>query len=564
MLHPNKQENISISLKKHCITGLLLEKLNTSIPMEDKEDILLKTMPIITKQISSTQELVQKNNQKIYKDKLISSQKNLITLPSFRTSVVDSIITESVFNESYEKLLKEVSIMSMYPIPIVSHASLSTSLNGSLNILEQNLLLFPNQTFQKIPMNLNLLKTSLESLHIIPPNIMEKENTLKLIPPTEPRQQTLKIRFYPNAEQKNKFNQFFDIYRLVYNTSVSLIKEHSKTNFIFIRSKMFEHINQKYNNPDWFNNLYFDSKTLAVKEASNAFVSNYAKGKSFKVKYKSKYNLKQNLKIDHRVPKIKNDILKIFKMDLYVRKFDMKKLKKIFDEYDISDSEIIREYPNKYSLILNYKTETQIVEKKMKRISIDPGIKTLSTIYSKEGILLKLGNNIQQLYKNKSEKINRLNEILGTKKGKTKKNIRKRISKLRSQIRNIVMNSQNTISNIIARSTEEVILPKLDVSNIISKAKRNINKNVVKDIIYKSPYKLHQKILDQCKKYNTRVIEVDERNTSITCGNCNNKKEKGELKGSRMYECKKCGIKIDRDYNGARNIMLKYDNLLEI
>jgi len=413
-------------------------------------------------------------------------------------------------------------------------------------------------------MNLNLLKTSLESLHIIPPNITEKENILKPIPLIEPRQQTLKIRFYPNTQQKNKFNQFFDIYRLVYNSSVSIINENSKTNFIYVRSKVFEHINEKYNNPDWFDDLYFDSKTLAVKEASNAFISNFSKGKAFKVKYKSKYNKKQNLKIDHRVPKIKNNMLKMFKMDLYVRKFDMNKLTNIFDKYEISDSEIIREYPNKYYVILNYKTETQLVDKKIERVSIDPGLKTLSAVYTKEGILLKLGNNIQQLYKKKSEKIERLNELLGIKKGRTKRNIRKRISKLRSQIRNIVMNSHNTISSLIARSTGEIILPKLDVSNMIQKAKRNINKNVVKDILYKSPYKLHQKILDQCNKYHTKVLETDERYTSLTCGNCFNRKDKGELGGSRLYECKKCGINIDRDYNGARNIMLKYDNLFDI
>ena len=94
---------------------------------------------------------------------------------------------------------------------------------------------------------------------------------------------------------------------------------------------------------------------------------------------------------------------------------------------------------------------------------------------------------------------------------------------------------------------------------MIQKAKRNINKNVVKDIIYKSPYKLHQKLMDQCEKYNTKLTITDETNTTLRCGCCGNIKKRSEIEGSRIYKCNKCGMKLDRDYNAARNIMLKND-----
>ena len=57
---------------------------------------------------------------------------------------------------------------------------------------------------------------------------------------------------------------------------------------ITIKNKVFEKINILYDNPNWFNELYFDSKTLAVKEASNAYISNYAKGGPFNIQYKNK------------------------------------------------------------------------------------------------------------------------------------------------------------------------------------------------------------------------------------------------------------------------------------
>ena len=42
------------------------------------------------------------------------------------------------------------------------------------------------------------------------------------------------------------------------------------------------------------------------------------------------------------------------------------------------------------------------------------------------------------------------------------------------------------------------------------------------------------------------------------------KKEKTELKCRRIYNCTHCNLMMDRDYNAAKNIMLKHLNLFEI
>jgi putative transposase len=49
------------------------------------------------------------------------------------------------------------------------------------------------------------------------------------------------------------------------------------------------------------------------------------------------------------------------------------------------------------------------------------------------------------------------------------------------------------------------------------------------------------------------VVIQDERYTSKTCGLCNNVKH--DLGASKRYLCDKCGYDVDRDVNGARNIL---------
>ncbi|CAG8833314.1 26403_t:CDS:1, partial [Gigaspora margarita] len=52
-----------------------------------------------------------------------------------------------------------------------------------------------------------------------------------------------------------------------------------------------------------------------------------------------------------------------------------------------------------------------------------------------------------------------------------------------------------------------------------------------------------------------RLIICTEEYTSKTCGHC--EYIKNNLGGNKKFKCDECGLIIDRDVNGARNILLK-------
>lgn len=51
-----------------------------------------------------------------------------------------------------------------------------------------------------------------------------------------------------------------------------------------------------------------------------------------------------------------------------------------------------------------------------------------------------------------------------------------------------------------------------------------------------------------------RITDCDEFRTSKTCGRCFSVNDK--LGSSKLFHCQKCGLKLDRDFNAARNILL--------
>ena len=70
-----------------------------------------------------------------------------------------------------------------------------------------------------------------------------------------------------------------------------------------------------------------------------------------------------------------------------------------------------------------------------------------------------------------------------------------------------------------------------------------------------SHYLFRLRLINQAKKYGTDIYIVNESYTSKTCSNCGWTNDK--LGSSKSFECLKCRIKMDRDFNGARGIYMR-------
>jgi putative transposase len=68
-------------------------------------------------------------------------------------------------------------------------------------------------------------------------------------------------------------------------------------------------------------------------------------------------------------------------------------------------------------------------------------------------------------------------------------------------------------------------------------------------------YTFQQRLLAAAQKRGSTVYIVGEEYTSKTCTSCFELHHK--LGGSKVFACPHCGVRVDRDVVGSRNIFLK-------
>lgn len=198
--------------------------------------------------------------------------------------------------------------------------------------------------------------------------------------------------------------------------------------------------------------------------------------------------------------------------------------------------------PKDVSKIINTKSENEY-------ISIDLGLRSLMNCKTKNQYI-KIGTNIQKETKKHILKIDKYKEL----KNITINKKEKILKRLREKIKNKVDDLHWKTINSLTSNYKTIIIGKWSTKSIISKEDSNLmkmNKRIIQTISY---YKLLERLKFKSLINNNNLIIKEEWYTSKACTNCANKKD--DLGGNSIYSCLNCNIKIDRDYNGCRNIFL--------
>ena len=125
-------------------------------------------------------------------------------------------------------------------------------------------------------------------------------------------------------------------------------------------------------------------------------------------------------------------------------------------------------------------------------------------------------------------------------------------SKLWFRFNNLVDDLHYQTISFLTSTFKNIFLPSFESQEIVRK---NHSRSSRRNLLNLKHYRFKQRLLDKCslKRYSSTWICTEEY-TSKTCGRCG---ELASIQANEVFDCNSCSLRIDRDINGARNILLK-------
>lgn len=420
--------------------------------------------------------------------------------------------------------------------------------------IKQNSLLDPS--FQRLATKTWFTASHLQS---VIPITSDTKFSINYIRPTnlETQYKTKKIELFPTPEQRKILNEWFNTKRFIYNQCLNSYNEgECKNNKDQFRNLWLNGPNiDKNENHRWTKNTPSAIRDAAISELQQALSNNFLKGGRFKMKFKSKKAPSDYIMIP------KTNYRKGTFYTRYVGKKRIKTKEELPDKLEL-DTRIQRTKLGRFFFCLveevEIKSENQAPDPINSVISLDPGVRTFMTGYDLKGNIFEWGKgNSERLIKLgiRADKLKSLidsADILH----KARYQLRRKFLGLNVKIHNLVDTLHKNLAKWLCENYCFVLIPEFKQQGMVKKFDRKIKSKTVRNMLTWSHYRFRQRLIQKSREYPCCEIKVvTEEYTSKTCGKCGWIHEK--LGGNKVFNCQKCGIKIDRDYNGARNIMLK-------
>lgn len=216
----------------------------------------------------------------------------------------------------------------------------------------------------------------------------------------------------------------------------------------------------------------------------------------------------------------------------------------------------------KYILSFTMQCENQTHTLNDESMGIDLGIKELAVVAfgDKQIVFHNINKSkkirmLEKKLKHTNRTISRKYECSKERTGRYEKtkNIEReeeKLKKLYARMKGIRHNYlHQTTHALVSMLPTQVVMEDLDVSKLMD------NKHLRKPLQEQCLYEFIRQMKYKCEWNEIEFIQVSRFfPSSKTCSRCGYKKKNLKL-SERVYSCEKCGLKIDRDYNAAINLM---------
>lgn len=285
----------------------------------------------------------------------------------------------------------------------------------------------------------------------------------------------------------------------------------------------------------------------------------YKKRKPFEVKFKSRRMTSDSIELEKKSIVFEDNVVSFFGTSKYSLRVRM--------------SELFSEQPGRHKpfhscriafcfgrwyIIVPEKMQvdktTIVTSAEPRVVGVDPGLRTAFTCSSSSGDVLELGIDTRYRFqKEHSKKVSIAQKMKETTCAKKKTKLRKAWYRCQARAKHLTADLHwKTIKHLLD-SYDVIVLGKIGVQSLMSKVGQSTNNKTM--FSYLSHYSFRQRLKYKAGLLNKVVIEQDESYTSQACFRCGHLKK--DLGAAKTYNCRECGLMIDRDVNSGYNIMLR-------
>jgi putative transposase len=360
------------------------------------------------------------------------------------------------------------------------------------------------------------------------------------------------MRIFPTKEQEVLLSKHFGSIRYVYNLFLdrrtkfyleAKEKQLAKKSLSYVDTAKELTKIKSQPETEWLNECNSQSLQHSLKHLDSAFNRFFKKLAKYP-RFKSRKN-KQSFRIPQFV-KVKLGRIYFPKFKEGIRMDDHRGI-----VGEIQNATITRNVAGQYFACIGVARNIEPKMKTNKTVGIDLGIKSL--VVCSDGIRFENIKPLKQLEKLVRIRQKALSRTEKKSNGRTK--ARLKLGKLQVKVANIRHNHLHQISHKLVSENQTIILEDLSVKNMMSNHKlaKSIGdcswSELVRQITYKSDW------------YGKKVIKIDRYfPSSKTCSKCGYINEHLSL-SDREWECPRCNVVHDRDYNASQNILRQGLNL---
>lgn len=354
-----------------------------------------------------------------------------------------------------------------------------------------------------------------------------------------------RIRIYPTQQQKQLFKQWFGVGRKVYNTCINHFKDKDIEfkGWMDMSNTVLSELTETY-----IKDVPYQIKKVAVKDSYTSWRTNCKKTKKTDKPFKLRYKTRKNPVQSCYIPKSAVSESGIYHTISGILKFSERE----WIKNDICDCRLINDHGRWY-LSVPQKFSNVATENQGGIVALDPGVRNFLTYFSEDGRFGWLGiHAFDRMLKLNLKRDKLISKLERTEDKRKKGRLRRSLNRVYHRIQDLVDELHWQCINYFVHNFSVVIFPPFEVKGMTKKG-RKLRKSVVRSMLSLRFFEFKERLKQKCNECGVVYVEQNESYTSKT------NSFTGELitnLGSKewfMYN----GIKVHRDINGARNILIR-------